>query len=70
MAEASLAARLENSGAWVGAVIHREKKKPPRSSPASSRPMTTFCPRLTVANAERARSSVPASADFIRWASS
>ena len=32
--------------------------------------MTTFCPRLIVENVERARSTVPASADFIRRASS
>jgi hypothetical protein len=32
--------------------------------------MTTFCPRLIVETVERARSSVPASADFIRQASS
>ena len=35
MAEASVAARLENSGAWVGVVIQLKKKNPPRSSPAS-----------------------------------
>jgi hypothetical protein len=70
MAEASDEARLENSGAWVGVVIHRKKKNPPRSSPASRRPMTTFCPRLIEEKVARARSTVPASADFIRQASS
>ncbi|WP_324278646.1 hypothetical protein [Blastococcus brunescens] len=63
-------ARLEKSGACVGAVIQRKKKNPPRSSPTSRRPMTTFCPRLIVENVERARSIVPASAAFIRPASS
>ena len=32
--------------------------------------MTAFCPGLTWQNVERARSTVPASADFIRPASS
>ena len=35
MAEASAEARLENSGAWVGAVTQRRKKNPPRSSPTT-----------------------------------
>ena len=52
-------ARLENSGDWVGVVIQRKKKNPPRSSPMSRRPMTTFCPRLIVENVERARSQRP-----------
>jgi hypothetical protein len=70
MAEASAEARLENSGAWVGAVTQRMKKTPPRSSPTTRRPMTTFWPRLIVERVERARSTVPASAEFIRRASS
>ena len=65
IAEASVEARLEKSGACVGAVIQRKKKTPPRSSPTSRRPMTTFCPKLIVESVGGARSIVPASADFI-----
>src|SRR5690348_9057976 len=60
MADASEAARLENSGAYVGAVIHRKKKTPPSTSPRARRPMTTFWPRVMVDSTVLIRASGPA----------
>jgi hypothetical protein len=70
IAEASAEARLLNSGVMVGAVIQRVNMTPPRTSPARSRPMTIFWPRLIVDRRVLTRFSGPARAAGIRSASS
>jgi hypothetical protein len=69
IADASVLARLLNSGDIVGAVIQRVNTKPPRTSPASSRPMTIFWPTLMVDRRVLTRPRGPARAAGIRGAS-
>jgi hypothetical protein len=70
IAEASVLARLLNSGDSVGAVTHVVKTKPPSASPASSRPMTIFWPTLIADRRVLTRPRGPARAAGIRRASS